>query len=193
MPGYTHTRAAEPITFGHLRGGPRLGPRARPRAPARRAARASTSCPSARAPSRAPRFPSTARPWPATSASRPSPQNALDAVIDRDFAAEFVFACAQLQTHLARLRRGPHPLLGARVRLRHPARGLHHRLEPHAAEEEPRRARARARQGGARGRRPAAAARPDEGPAGGLPEGPAGGQGGGLRRRRHRRWPRSRS
>jgi argininosuccinate lyase len=29
--------------------------------------------------------------------------NALDAVMDRDFAAEFVFACAQLQTHLARL------------------------------------------------------------------------------------------
>jgi len=30
-------------------------------------------------------------------------ENALDAVTDRDFAAEFVFICAQLQTHLARL------------------------------------------------------------------------------------------
>ena len=30
-------------------------------------------------------------------------ENALDAVMDRDFAVEFVFACAQLQTHLARL------------------------------------------------------------------------------------------
>ena len=30
-------------------------------------------------------------------------ENALDAVMDRDFAAEFVFACAQAQTHLARL------------------------------------------------------------------------------------------
>jgi argininosuccinate lyase len=29
--------------------------------------------------------------------------NALDAVSDRDFATEFVFACAQAQTHLARL------------------------------------------------------------------------------------------
>ena len=29
--------------------------------------------------------------------------SALDAVMDRDFAAEFVFAAAQLQTHLARL------------------------------------------------------------------------------------------
>jgi argininosuccinate lyase len=29
--------------------------------------------------------------------------NALDAVMDRDFAAELVFVCAQLQTHLARL------------------------------------------------------------------------------------------
>jgi argininosuccinate lyase len=32
-----------------------------------------------------------------------SSPNALDAVMDRDFAAEFAFACAQLQTHLARL------------------------------------------------------------------------------------------
>jgi argininosuccinate lyase len=30
-------------------------------------------------------------------------ENALDAVSDRDFAAEFVFACAQAQTHLSRL------------------------------------------------------------------------------------------
>jgi argininosuccinate lyase len=30
-------------------------------------------------------------------------ESALDAVSDRDFAAEFVFACAQLQTHLSRL------------------------------------------------------------------------------------------
>jgi argininosuccinate lyase len=30
-------------------------------------------------------------------------ENALDAVSDRDFAAELVFDCAQLQTHLARL------------------------------------------------------------------------------------------
>jgi argininosuccinate lyase len=30
-------------------------------------------------------------------------ENALDAVMDRDFAVELVFACAQVQTHLARL------------------------------------------------------------------------------------------
>jgi argininosuccinate lyase len=30
-------------------------------------------------------------------------ENALDAVMDRDFAVELVFGCAQLQTHLARL------------------------------------------------------------------------------------------
>jgi argininosuccinate lyase len=29
--------------------------------------------------------------------------SALDAVMDRDFASEFVFAAAQLQTHLSRL------------------------------------------------------------------------------------------
>ncbi|PYQ15737.1 MAG: argininosuccinate lyase [Acidobacteria bacterium] len=102
MPGYTHTRAAEPITFGHLaaahawalvRDHERLAD-ARRRAnvlPLGSGALAGTALPIDReALGRDLGFDSV------------SP-NALDAVMDRDFAAEFVFACAQLQTHLARL------------------------------------------------------------------------------------------
>ena len=155
MPGYTHTRAAEPITLRPPRWPPTPGASCATtsgcgdaRAPGGRAA------PRLRAPSPAPPCPSTARPSPASSASRRSRANALDAVIDRDFAAEFVFACAQLADAPLAPRRGPHLALGPGVRLLRAARGLHHRLEPHAAEEEPGRARARARQGGARGRRP---------------------------------------
>jgi argininosuccinate lyase len=102
MPGYTHTRAAEPITFGHLaaahawalvRDHERLGD-ARRRGnvlPLGSGALAGTALPIDRE--------ALARDLGFDEVS----PNALDAVMDRDFAAEFVFACAQLQTHLARL------------------------------------------------------------------------------------------
>jgi argininosuccinate lyase len=102
MPGYTHTRAAEPITLGHLlaahawglvRDHERLRD-ARVRVdvlPLGSGALAGTPLPLDRE--------AIARElgFAAVSAS------ALDAVTDRDFAAEFAFACAQLQTHLSRL------------------------------------------------------------------------------------------
>jgi argininosuccinate lyase len=102
MPGYTHTRAAEPITFGHwaaahawalVRDHQRLAD-ARLRVdvlPLGSGALAGTALPLDRE--------AIARElgFAALSAA------ALDAVMDRDFAVEFVFACAQLQTHLARL------------------------------------------------------------------------------------------
>ena len=102
MPGYTHTRAAEPITFGHLaaahawalvRDFQRLGD-SRRRAdalPLGSGALAGTPLPLDRAALAA-----------ELGFSRVS-ENALDAVTDRDFASELVFACAQLQLHLARL------------------------------------------------------------------------------------------
>jgi argininosuccinate lyase len=102
MPGYTHTRAAEPVTFGHwaaahawglVRDYERLGD-ARGRAdvlPLGSGALAGTSLPLDRE--------AMARDLGFAAVS----ENALDAVMDRDFAAELVFACAQLQTHLARL------------------------------------------------------------------------------------------
>ena len=102
MPGYTHTRAAEPITFGHLAAAHAWAfVRDRERiADARRrvdvlplgsGALAGTALPLDRE--------ALARDLGFAAVSA----NALDAVMDRDFAAEFVFACAQLQTHLARL------------------------------------------------------------------------------------------
>jgi len=102
MPGYTHTRPAEPITFGHLaaahawalvRDRERLAD-ARRRVdvlPLGSGALAGTAIPLDRD--------ALARDLGFAAVS----DNALDAVMDRDFAAEFVFACAQTQTHLARL------------------------------------------------------------------------------------------
>jgi argininosuccinate lyase len=102
MPGTTHTRAAEPITFGHfaaaqawalVRDHQRLAD-ARRRVnvlPLGSGALAGTAVPLDRE--------ALARELGFESVS----PSALDAVSDRDFAAEFVFACAQLQTHLSRL------------------------------------------------------------------------------------------
>ncbi len=102
MPGYTHQRPAEPITFGHLAGAHAWAlVRDRDRlADARRrinvlplgsGALAGTALPLDRR--------ELARDLGFDNAS----DNALDAVTDRDFAAEFAFACAQVQTHLSRL------------------------------------------------------------------------------------------
>jgi argininosuccinate lyase len=102
MPGYTHTRGAEPIVFGHLaaahawalvRDIDRLrDTRRRVNVlPLGSGALAGTSLPVDRE--------TIAQELGFEAVS----ENALDAVMDRDFAAEFVFGCAQLQTHLARL------------------------------------------------------------------------------------------
>jgi argininosuccinate lyase len=102
MPGFTHTRVAEPITLGHFVAGhtwglvrdhERLGD-ARRRVnvlPLGSGALAGKAVPLDRD--------ALARDL-GFEAVSPS---ALDAVMDRDFAAEFVFAAAQLQTHLSRL------------------------------------------------------------------------------------------
>jgi argininosuccinate lyase len=102
MPGYTHTRAAEPITFGHLaaahawalvRDHERLRD-ARGRVdvlPLGSGALAGTGLPLDRE--------AMARDLGFAAVS----PNALDAVMDRDFAVEFASACALLQTHLGRL------------------------------------------------------------------------------------------
>ena len=84
-------------------------------------------------------------------------------------------------------RRGGHPLGDPRVRLRPAARLLVDRVEHHAAEEEPRHRRAGPRQGRPAGRQPDRAADDAEGAAARLQPGPAGGQGAGLRLRRHPR------
>ncbi len=102
MPGFTHTRAAEPVTLGHWAGAYAWGlvrdrgrlADARRRAdvlPLGSGALAGTALPLDRE--------ALARDLGFAAVS----QNALDAVMERDFAAEFAFACAQLQTRLSRL------------------------------------------------------------------------------------------
>ena len=102
MPGYTHTRVAEPITLGHFaaahasgfaRDFERLGD-VRKRVnvlPLGSGALAGTALALDRD--------ALARDLGFDAVSA----NALDAVTDRDFAAEFISACALLQTHMARL------------------------------------------------------------------------------------------
>jgi argininosuccinate lyase len=102
MPGYTHTREAEAITFGHWAGAhawalvrdfERLGD-ARERVnvlPLGSGALAGTALPLKRE--------ALARSLGFAAVS----ENALDAISDRDFVAEFVFGLAQIQVHLSRL------------------------------------------------------------------------------------------
>jgi argininosuccinate lyase len=102
MPGFTHTRAAEPVTFGHFAA-----------AHAWALVRDDQRLRDARARVNVLPLGSGALAGSALDLDRKemahelgfeavSP-NALDAVMDRDFAVEFVSACAMLQTHLARL------------------------------------------------------------------------------------------
>ena len=81
---------------------------------------------------------------------------------------------------LAHRRRG-HPLEHPRVRVRHARRRLLHRLVDHAAEEEPRHRRARARQVRPTHRQPHRPARDAQGAPARVQPRPAGGQGAGLR------------
>jgi len=102
MPGYTHMRPAEPITFGHLaaahawalvRDHERLRETRRrvDVMPLGSGALAGTPLPLNRE--------AIAQELGFAAVS----ENALDAVTDRDFAAELAFCCAQLQAHLSRL------------------------------------------------------------------------------------------
>ena len=80
--------------------------------------------------------------------------NSMDAVSDRDFAAEFCFAAALIGVHLSRL--GEEIVLWSSQEFGwiEIDDALRHRLVDHAAEEEPGRGRAGPRQGGPADRRP---------------------------------------
>lgn len=102
MPGFTHTRAAEPITFGHLAGAHAWAV-VRDRRRLLDARRCANVLPLGSGALAGTALPLDREALAAELAFEAVSENALDAVMDRDFAAEFVFACAQLQTHLARL------------------------------------------------------------------------------------------
>ena len=123
----------------------------------------------------------------ASSASRAWSPNSIDAVSNRDFVLDFLAAAATCATHLSRL--------GAEIVLWSSEEfgfcevrdDWASSLLDHAAEEEPGRGRAAARQGAADRGSPGRAARRDARPPADLQQGHAGGQGAPLRRRRHAR------
>jgi argininosuccinate lyase len=102
MAGYTHTRAAEPITFGHLAAAHAFAI-LRDRDRLRDARRRVNVLPLGSGALAGTALPLDREALAADLGFEAVSENALDAVMDRDFAAEFTFACAQTQTHLARL------------------------------------------------------------------------------------------
>ncbi len=80
--------------------------------------------------------------------------NSMDAVSDRDFAAEFCFAAALHRRAPVPAGRGDRAVVLPGVRLGRDRRRLRDRVVDHAAEEEPGRGRAGPRQGGPADRRP---------------------------------------
>ena len=116
-----------------------------------------------------------------------SSANSIDGTAARDFVAELAFVTAMIGVDVSRQAEEvilwatkEFGFVGARRRLLH-------RVEHHAAEEEPRHRRAGPRQGRPADRQPGRPARDAQGAAAGLQPRPAGGQGAGLRLRRHAR------
>ena len=145
MPGFTHMQTAQPVTFGHhllayvemlARDRGRLkDARARlNESPLGAAALAGTSFPIDRA--------ATAV---ALGFDRPT-ANSLDSVSDRDFVMETLAAAALCAVHLSRLGRGDRALGEPAIRLHPSVRPVLDRVFDHAAEAQPRRRRAGARQ-----------------------------------------------
>jgi len=102
MPGYTHTRGAEPIAFGHWAAAHAWG-LVRDHERLRDARRRVNVLPLGSGALAGTALPLDREALAQDLGFEAVSENALDAVMDRDFAAEFVFACAQVQTHLARL------------------------------------------------------------------------------------------
>ena len=182
MPGFTHLQSAQPVTFGHhlLAYVEMLGARRRPLP---RRPRAAQRMPARRGGARGHLLPDRPRDDGASALGFDRPTaNSLDSVADRDFALEALAAAAISATHLSRFAEEivlwTTPQFGF-VRL---LRRLLDRLLDHAAEAQPRRGRARARQDGPGRRRPRRAPHRDEGPAARLFQGHAGGQGRRVRR-----------
>jgi argininosuccinate lyase len=102
MPGFTHVRAAEPITFGFWASALAWG-FARDRQRFQDARRRANVLPLGSGALAGTPLPLDRARLAAELGFEAVSPNALDAVSDRDFAAEFAFACAQAQTRLSRL------------------------------------------------------------------------------------------
>ena len=157
MPGYTHLQRAQPVYLGHHllayfwmlardRARFAFAEREAGRAAARRG----------RAGGRQLRH--RPRSWSrASSASTSVAPNSIDAVSGRDFVLDYLARRGHLRDPPLAPRRRARAVVERRVRLLRAARRLELGLLDHAAEEEPRRGRAAAREGAARGRPPGGA------------------------------------
>ena len=189
MPGYTHLQRAQPVYLGHhllayvwmlaarpraLRASPSAG---RGVLPLGAGALAGVNFDTDREHGRR-------ASWASTSVA----PNSIDAVSNRDFVLDYLGRRGDLRDAPLAARRRARAVVERGVRLLRAARRLELGLLDHAAEEEPRRRRAAAREGAARSSAHLArAARRDARAAADLQQGPAGGQGAPVRRRRHAR------
>ena len=184
MPGFTHLQAAQPVTLGHHLHGLRRDVRAGP-GPLRRRAGAAQRMPARRGGARRHELPDRSRPRPPRRSASTRPcANSIDAVSDRDFALEFLAAAAIAATHLSRLAEELVLWSTPAVRLRRMAEEfssgssiMPQKRNPDAAEL------VRGKAGRVIGEPDGAAGRA-QGPAARLRQGPAGGQGAGVRCRR---------
>ena len=167
MPGFTHLQPAQPVTLGlHLDAYAQMLERDKSRLDA--AAARLNYCPLGAAAMAGTPFPidreMTAK---ALGFAAPVP-NTMDAVADRDFAAELLFCCGAERHASVQTGRGDYTLGDAAIRLYHAERPLEHRLFDHAAEEKPGRSRTGARQNRAAARQSGAMPDDAQGPAAGL-------------------------
>ena len=187
LPGYTHLQRAQPVYLSHHLLAYVWMLAARPRAAALHAWPRRRRCRSAPA-----RWPgvnfATDRRMVADELGfeRVAP-NSIDAVANRDFVLDYLARGGDLRDAPLPAGRRARAVVQRGVRVRRAARRVVERLVDHAPEEEPRRRRAPAGQGAARRRPPRRAARRPARAAADLQQGPAGGQGAPLRRRRHAR------
>jgi argininosuccinate lyase len=183
MPGFTHLQVAQPVSFAHhllayvemfARDAERLAD----------CAGASTGCRWGR-----PRWPAPATRWTASAWRASWASRAVRQQPGRRQRPRLRARVHRLRQHLHGARvaagRGDRALDEPELRLHRPGRPLLHRQLDHAAEAQPRRGRAGARQERPRDRPPDGAADADEGPAADLQQGQPGGQGAAVRHRRH--------
>ncbi len=102
MPGYTHLQPAQPVTWGHWLLS-HFWPLARDRERLAAARRRAASLPLGAAALAGTAFPIDRQALAAELGFQTVAPNSIDAVADRDFAAEFLFAAALLGVHLSRL------------------------------------------------------------------------------------------
>ena len=170
MPGYTHMQKAQPVLFSHhmlayfwmfTRDAKRL----------RDAYDAADVCPLGSAALAGTTYPLDRSMTAEALGFAGVTPNSLDAVSDRDFFCDLVYACAMTSMHLSRLCEELVYWSSDEFRFITMDDTLLHRVVDHAPEEEPRLCRAHARQDGPGVRRPRVAAHHAQGFAAGLQQG----------------------